>query len=404
MYKKLKRCIVPMLLSIMFCTSAFTVFAAEETTTTSGNTTVTVNNNIQTGAVSISLEGGGTVTNEITPGGTVDFTTNVKNNAEDCWLRAKVKFISDDDITGLDDSKIAYGDNWKKIGEYYYYTSIVPINTSVAFTKTITFPTEWTAADQHIDTQIQVDAVQSKNFTPDFNTSDPWFGTVIEESLITNYERKSSVNNNINIEFKGGAEGLVKPSSDFLDDWKAVMPGDTLTGSLDIANNSENDVKISFSATNDGDKELLGQLDITIKNGDTSIYSGKMTTGVEETLLGQYKKGDKTTFTYEVKVPETLNNSYAVKDAVSTWVFKAEEIIPESEKEKTPEKEKKVTPTPTKTPSETTTTTTKTPVTVQTLIENGQFTIPAIIFLSVSLILGVVAIIRKKKGGVRNEK
>lgn len=113
----------------------------------------------------------------VLPGQTVDEIVEVNNLANDAWIRMKVTF-DDSDIKGLDDSLLSISDNWIKRGGYYYYTKPVDRGDSAEFMENVKIPTTWdeSLSDQKMELHFTADAVQIKNFTPDFDSDDPWFG------------------------------------------------------------------------------------------------------------------------------------------------------------------------------------------------------------------------------------
>lgn len=61
-------------------------------------------------------------------------------------------------------------------GEYYYYPKVLGKQESVDFFRTITIPSAWTseAEGQVLSVEIQAEAVQAANVTPDFTAEAPW--------------------------------------------------------------------------------------------------------------------------------------------------------------------------------------------------------------------------------------
>ena len=173
------------LLSAGTFASAYPVFAAQSE--------VSVENNVDIGNINISLEKHGLDekgektdfddAQVVVPGQVVDELVDIFNLANDAWVRMKVTF-DDSTIDGnmLDDSLLNLGEDWVKCGDYYYCTKPVKHGESAEFLKSVSIPAEWTEAVSEKDLKINftADAVQEKNFTPNFKSDDPWFGTVIQ--------------------------------------------------------------------------------------------------------------------------------------------------------------------------------------------------------------------------------
>jgi hypothetical protein len=176
-------------------------------------------------------------------------------------------------------------------------------------------------ARKHFAIHITSDAVQVKNFTPDFNSEDPWFGTLIEERIYQPFEIEPGSEDPFSVEFMDGTEGLVKVGDDFFHNWGTLLPGDTFTDTVTIGNNYTKAVEIFFHTENIADSELLDQIQITIKNGDQVIYDGPLSGTVEELSLGTFNKGETTVLTYTIHVPAELNNKYALSEAITKWIF-----------------------------------------------------------------------------------
>ena len=222
------------LLSAGTFASAYPVFAAQSE--------VSVENNVDIGNINISLEKHGLDekgektdfddAQVVVPGQVVDELVDIFNLANDAWVRMKVTF-DDSTIDGnmLDDSLLNLGDDWVKCGDYYYYTKPVKHGEAAEFLKSVSIPAEWTEALSEKDQKINftADAVQEKNFTPNFKSDDPWFGTVIEQSVTDAYTVPVTSNNPFSVAYEGGAAGLVKVGDDFFSNWGTLMPGDVVS-------------------------------------------------------------------------------------------------------------------------------------------------------------------------------
>lgn len=157
-------------------------------------------NNVGIGDISISLEefeldeNGNEVPYEndkvVLPGQKVDKIVRITNEANTAWIRAKLEYTSDDGIRGLSDHMVTLdSDEWIKAGDYYYYLEPVEKDSFIDFVREVRIPTEWdeSYADKSFSIIVTADAVQTDNFTPDFTSEDPWFGTVIETCVHTVY-------------------------------------------------------------------------------------------------------------------------------------------------------------------------------------------------------------------------
>ena len=123
----------------------------------------------------------------VLPSQVISKIPRITNYAEPCYVRVKPVFdeeetqdyrLGEEDLGGIEDV-------WLKAGEYYYYPKVLGKQESVDFFRTITIPSAWTseAEGQVLSVEIQAEAVQAANVTPDFTAEAPW-GEELELSLI----------------------------------------------------------------------------------------------------------------------------------------------------------------------------------------------------------------------------
>lgn len=282
----------------------------------------------------------------IAPNATVDIASAIDNKAKSAWIRAKIDYPfvggenATEDMDLPSDVLVDFADGaWKKIGEWYYYTEPVDSDVAVPFTKSITFPADWDNkyADANFDMNFTAQAVQEKNFTPDFNSEDPWHGVVIESFDSDNYQFKTAGNDKFSVVYKGGSEGLIHTGDDFFSNWEDLMPGDTVTGEATISNDMNLPIKMYFSEKSEGSDELMNALHLKITNDDDVVFDDVMSKALDKTLLMEYESGKSSSFKYELTVPEELTNSVALNEFKSTWTFECEEI-PKEEPKPAPQK------------------------------------------------------------------
>ena len=173
--------------------------------------TVTVKNNIRMGIVDINLKeysidkNGNKVEwqniEEVLPGETISKIpeiTCVKGSAN-CYIRAKVEFEAKDenlmkhekmlsiDNVNVDTNKWYY---CEEDGYFYYKEIMTDSSESATLFTEVNIPSEWNNewAFQEFAINVTAEAIQSKNFTPDFsnNSTNPWPGITqddIEECI-----------------------------------------------------------------------------------------------------------------------------------------------------------------------------------------------------------------------------
>lgn len=277
----------------------------------------------------------------VLPGQDLPQIVRIMNIANDAWIRVKLQFQSDSELKGLDESLVTFfaPDEWKKVGDYYYALKPLKHGTGTDFMKSIHIPEYWTEAYSNKTFRIVVtaDAVQYKNFKPDFNSDDPWFGTAIEQCVHDRYETPAKVTDTaFSVEFRGGAEGFLRTGDDFFSNWGELMPGDTVEGTVKLRNRYSSGIKLYFKTETIDDDALLETLDLTIRATDGSIiYQGKMDKELsKKVLLGEFPSGSDGRLTYTVHVPEELTNKYALSKTKTKWIFETELDKSKAKKEK----------------------------------------------------------------------
>ena len=167
------------------------------------------------------------------------------------------------------------------------------------------------------------------------------------------------------VTFEGGAEDFVflqgsgYTTTDLFDGFKNVMPGDKLTETITVKNESKdtdyvkiymraetheegtNDLTYSESYENTDGKDqanvsgqrdetvatmrdFLSQLKMRVYNGSELIFEAQpdeLGGLAENVLLGTFYPGESTTLTVELEVPIELGNEYANRVGEVDWIF-----------------------------------------------------------------------------------
>ncbi|MEG2353896.1 MAG: TasA family protein [Clostridium sp.] len=117
----------------------------------------------------------------IIPGAVLDKDPTITNIGKaDCYIRAKVIFTEGAPIgsetLNVDNSKWAL-----KSDGYYYYNEKVSSNNKVTLFDKVLIPTTLgnSASDTTFNITIEAEAIQSDNFTFDWNSATPWGSTPI---------------------------------------------------------------------------------------------------------------------------------------------------------------------------------------------------------------------------------
>lgn len=123
------------------------------------------------------------------PGTTISKIPRIYNKGSACWIRVKLDFSIDDEnleTVDIDDLNGFQTDNWT-LGDdgYYYFHQSLSENTDIDIFDSVTIPSEWgnEYIDKNIFLDITAEAIQTKNFTPDFSTGTPWGNIEAEECV-----------------------------------------------------------------------------------------------------------------------------------------------------------------------------------------------------------------------------
>lgn len=271
----------------------------------------------------------------VLPGQCISKIVRIVNEAEPVWVRVLVTYetsvfdesCSDEILSGMDEC-------WKKIGMYYYCMEPLQASTQVDFFREIQIPSKWDSqiSGQDFGVTVTAQAIQADHFQPDFSSEDPWFGVPIEKCIHTEHQQKQETGDGrFEIVFENGAEGFVKDSSDFFEDFSAMMPGDTKTGTLEFGSHFGKNLRISFRSEIPREQEeaalkLLQDLELTIQSERGVLYEGNLLAESLEheiTLIEKLQRDDRKTITYSLHMPESLQNASALQSARVRWIFTA---------------------------------------------------------------------------------
>lgn len=139
------------------------------------------------------------------------------------------------------------------------------------------------------------------------------------------------------VNFEGKAEKFVfLPGSelsdtDLFENFKGVLPGDTLTQKVTVRNNSGSKVRIWMRAepVSEADEAFLSQLSLTVDCKNKEIFDAAASETAQltkNTLLGTFKQGGSTELLVTLNVPIELGNEFMGVQGTVPWTFIAEEL------------------------------------------------------------------------------
>ncbi|MGN1019015.1 MAG: hypothetical protein ACI4O7_01470 [Aristaeellaceae bacterium] len=139
------------------------------------------------------------------------------------------------------------------------------------------------------------------------------------------------------VSYEGGAEKFVfvpgseYSDSDLFENFKDVLPGDVLTQTITVQNDTDAQVRVFMRAEPVSDiyVDFLSQLSMTVECKDKEIFDAAPSETAQltnNTLLGTFKKAGSTELTVTLTVPNTLGNQYMGAIGIVPWTFTVEEI------------------------------------------------------------------------------
>ena len=323
------------LVSLCLCSAGSIIYA-------SGRREITVARQIGTGNIEISLEEyqrkGGEETLiegplQVLPGEAVSKIPRIINRSADCWIRVRLLFR---EIEGVDFCSGIYGmgEAWLPAGDgYYYYTEPLREGESIDVFQGIRipadFPEELAGTEFYLD--IDAEAVQCRNFTPDFTGMSPW-GNI---KIIQEEEERdgASIQEDGGVHIRCGTDvaGFLDVPEDFLGELKSLYPGDSCTDMLRFRNTENKGFRLYFRQTAGEDAELFDRLEMRIRlvsdGKETEIYSGSLGSELlsEGIKLGSMEPGKEAELEFTVTMPEELDNRYSARNGEVTWTFWTDE-------------------------------------------------------------------------------
>ncbi len=277
----------------------------------------------------------------ILPGDNFSKIPRIYNDGNDCYIRAEIAIRGGDevDVTDLSGIQIhGISEDWTLADDgYYYYKNELLHGKSVDLFQSVHIPEEFPdclmGKSFYID--INVDSIQSKNFTPNFDLAMPWGSVEILECEkkgqydISSF--KQSASHTFSIIYQGEIKQLIKNADDFFSNFPYLMPGDCYSDTVSLVNNSGKEITLYFRSEGIDNSDLLDKIQLKITttiHGETKVfYEGSLRAESisENVVLGVIPKNATGEFLFEIEVPAELNNQYTILNSYVKWIFSADE-------------------------------------------------------------------------------
>ena len=269
-------------------------------------------------------------TGTVVPGQTVSYIPRISNLSQPGYVRAKVDLrmqgeecqVSLNDIEGLNEK-------WIEQGGYLYCTQIMDETESADIFTGLHVPEEVTINDAHetdnkLTVTVTVQAIQARNFTPDFGDETPWTPAGMETA---------------GLEYTGSGRLEASKGSLFAEAG-SLVPGDRMDQNLTVTNSSADTLVLSFGVNRQGAtastgrlsvvagscEDLLSEIRLQITDGGKTVYEGMLADAAGETRLDlpDIGSGQQKNLKLSLSMPAETGNSFAeLKDSVE-WIFVAE--------------------------------------------------------------------------------
>lgn len=263
----------------------------------------------------------------LVPGKPVSMPTDIEVQGDSCYVRVRLLTDAKEKIPLTCFGGIP--DGWIEKGKYLYYEKPISHGESVKVYKTFALPQSWDQDKidkENIQIQTEADAVQSRNFEPDFTSDTPWGDTEIleanepEEGYI--FRLMDSDAGLCKVILEG--DRIVANPDTFFEDFGDLAPGDVFQGEIQIKNNFPVTETLWMKVAAELESELIQEMHLTIteKSGET-VYDDNLDPDSlsKFQFLREYGPGEEDTLSFSLSIPENLDNAYARKNGSMTWTF-----------------------------------------------------------------------------------
>ena len=290
------------------------------------------NNEFETSAVKVKIESR-QASSAAEPGENVGYVPTVTNLNASSYIRVKFHVFANGKECSLisADSFYGSGSRWIKKGDFYYSTTAFRKGEAAEVVRGIRIPEEIGTGVTDLKILAAADAIQARNFSPDFNRENPWGTVEIQEEADTVRNAEYSSGKNVagvaqvseDMDFTYAREGIFECSTeDLFSRFDAFQPGDTCSEMLNMKNDSDRKMEIYFRTENQ-ETELLDRMQLEISCCGSRVYSGSLTSEALDSFIqiGTVMPGHSGRLEFEISMPAEADNSFArLKDNV-VWII-----------------------------------------------------------------------------------
>ena len=259
----------------------------------------------------------------VMPGEVITFMPKVSNVGEQCYIRLKINYV--DENTDFMDYVTGFSSSLVKHGDYYYYEKIFDKNEVLKVFDSIQIPSSISSDMESVKIVITAQAIQTRNFEPDYSLEDPWKNIDVQETVNSAYE----IGAGFNIRFEDKTDGEIKVPDDYMSRFYNMMPGDDFSDNIEIKNNRKNKVRyylrLETNEKNADKLKLLSQIKFMITGDDGKIIYDGTLQQFDKILLSELNANEYEKLVFKVMVPIDIDNKFENLDPDLTFVFLSEE-------------------------------------------------------------------------------
>ena len=272
------------------------------------------NNALQTSGVDVKIEttGGGLVK----PGEIADYSPKVTNLNADSFVR--VRFDSDPgEVYGLENG-------WVKRGNCYYYKTPLSKGERIKVFDRIRMPEDFANDETVYSIKATVEAIQAKNFQPEFRSVSPWGTVKVEQSRMSSVKQTAFVATKMaSPDFNYVRPGIFECSTeDLFSNFENFQPGDTYSEMLNMRNNSGKRMNVLFR-TDNRKTDLLEEMQLRISCCGNKVYEGSLSSKELDTFMeiASIENGQAGRLEFQISMPKSADNRYAMLKDNVTWII-----------------------------------------------------------------------------------
>ena len=327
----IKKSVIAVMGCALFCSAGLhsQAFAAEKETS--------VISNFHTSQTRIQLNQYGMEGEEwmehkaILPGQPIPMIPEIKNLGTNCYVRVKITTESEKGKEIPSTCFQGISEDWIQCGDYLYCTKILELGKKTEVFQAFELPADWNQsgiAKDTIQIHLRVDAIQSDNFEPDFESESPWGNVEVQEAVEPEdgYQFRILETGEGHCEVYVEGDQIITAPDQFFSELGDMEPGDTLKGTIAVQNANEYEEELYLKIQPESEKKFLqhANLRITSEDGDV-FYDGALISDVLNQFhyLKSYGSEEEGLLHFEITIPEELDNEYSLKDAKMIWTFKA---------------------------------------------------------------------------------